>query len=78
MPDILVRDFDPEKLERLKARAKQNGRSLQSEVKLLLEEAVQKESVEDILKMAAKWREQFKGRKFSQSSVEMIREDRNR
>ena len=31
MPDILVRDIDPEKLELLKARAKKNGRSLQSE-----------------------------------------------
>jgi len=77
MPDILVRDIDPEKLERLKARAKRNGRSLQSEAKLLLEEASTERSMDEVLEMARKWRKQFSGRKFS-SSVDMIREDRER
>lgn len=76
MPDILVRDIDPEKLERLKARAKQNGRSLQSEVKLLLEKAVGN-SNEEILAILNTWKQRFAGREFS-SSVDLIREDRDR
>ena len=76
MPDILVRDIDPEKLRRLKARAKQNGRSLQSELKLLLEKAAGN-SKEEVLAILNTWKERFAGRKFS-SSVDLIREDRDR
>jgi len=76
MPDILVRDIDPEKLERLKARAKRNGRSLQSEAKLLLEKAAES-SNEEIHAMLNTWKERFAERKFS-SSVDLIREDRDR
>ena len=36
---MLVRDLDPEVVERLKARARVHGRSLQKEVKVILEEA---------------------------------------
>jgi len=39
MPDVLIRGLDAKVLKRLKARAKQNGRSLQSEARLLLERA---------------------------------------
>lgn len=77
MPDILVRDFDAEKLERLKERAKRNGRSLQSEVKMVLEESIGA-SPEEVKAMLEKWKKHFAGRQFSKSSVEMIREDRER
>jgi plasmid stability protein len=39
MPDILIRNLDEQVVKRLKQRAKQNHRSLQSEAKLLLERA---------------------------------------
>jgi plasmid stability protein len=76
MSDILIRDIDDDALARLKARAKRNGRSLQSEAKLLLEQAAQPagESVAEIL---AKWQRRFAGRKFS-SSADSIRRDRRR
>jgi len=79
MPDILVRDIDPEKLERLKARAKKNGRSLQSEAKLLIEEAAAERTSEEvlaILKDARQWRKKV-GRP-SVDSATLIREDRER
>lgn len=39
MPDLLVRDLDEQTLELLKARSRRCGRSLQSEMKLILEAA---------------------------------------
>lgn len=78
MPDILIRNIDPEKLERFKARAKRNGRSLQSEAKLLIEMAATEKSKDEVLEIASKWRKRFAGRKFSTSSVDLIREDRDR
>ena len=39
MPDILIRGLDAQAVKRLKTRAKQHGRSLQGEAKLLLEQA---------------------------------------
>jgi len=78
MPDILVRDIDPEKLELFKARAKRNGRSLQSEAKLLIEEAAAERTGEEVLALLKTWKKQFAGRKFSVSSVDLLREDRDR
>ena len=40
MAQVLVRQLDDKLVERLKKRAKEHGRSLQSEVKTILEEAV--------------------------------------
>lgn len=77
MPDILVRGVDADTLKRLKLRAKRNGRSLQSEAKMLLEQAAADRSAE-IAAMFDEVRERFAGRKFSASSVDMIREDRQR
>lgn len=39
MPAVLVRNLDREVIERLKQRARVSGRSLQAELKLILEEA---------------------------------------
>jgi len=76
MPDILVRDIDPEKLERLKARAKKNGRSLQSEAKLLIEKAAEERTIEDILESARQIRKKVGTP--AVDSVTLIREDRER
>jgi antitoxin FitA len=76
MSDILIRGLDPETVRQLKARAKRNGRSLQSEVKLLVEHAAGagRQQMGAILD---RWQKRFAGRKFS-SSVPLIREDRKR
>jgi antitoxin FitA len=39
MPDLLIRDLDPELMERLKRRAKANSRSVQAEVKEILKKS---------------------------------------
>ena len=46
MPNILIRDLTPETIEKLKARARRNGRSMQSELKTILEQAAQVEFLE--------------------------------
>ena len=76
MPDILVRGLDTETIKRLKARANQHGRSLQSEVKMLVERAAGTGG-EQIAAVLKRWEGQFAGRRFS-SSARLIREDRNR
>ena len=78
MSDILVRGMDPQDVKRLKARAKRNGRSLQSEAKFVLQNSVRQASPEEMRAMFKRWDKLLKGRKFSQSSVDMIREDRER
>jgi len=76
MPDILVRRLNAAAVKRLKARAKQHGRSLQGEAKLLLEQAAGADSGE-IAEMLSKWKKTFAGRKLARS-VDLIREDRDR
>ena len=76
MSDILVRGLRPEAVKRLKARAKQHGRSLQGEAKLLLEQAAGADTAQ-IAEMLGKWKKRFAGRTLA-SSVDLIREDRSR
>jgi plasmid stability protein len=74
MPSIFVRGLKEETITRLKDRAKRNGRSLQSEAKLLLEQSA---GSEDIRALFERWDEKLGKRRFS-SSVGLIREDRAR
>ena len=76
MPDILIRGLEPETVRQLKARAKRHGKSLQSEIKLLVEQATGG-GTQQIAAMFDRWQRRFAGRKVS-SSVRLIREDRNR
>jgi len=76
MAQILVRDLDEKLVARLKVRAKDHGRSLQGEVKAILEGSV-KYSMEDARKMAEEWRQQFAGR-IQGDSADLLREDRDR
>jgi plasmid stability protein len=77
MAQVLVRNLNDKVVARLKKRAKTRGRSLQAEVKTILEEAA-KEVPVDFWKEADRIREQLKrsGRKFSDSAA-LIREDRD-
>ncbi len=78
MAQILVRNLDKGVVERLKKRAKGSGRSLQSEVKMILEEAADSPQIDmkTALKHIEEIRRRFKGRKFP-DTVELIREDRD-
>ena len=76
MADILIRGLEPETIKELKSRAKRHGRSLQGEVKLLVEQAAGVRGP-DVAAMLDRWRQRFAGRKFT-SSVRLIREDRRR
>jgi len=75
MPDLLIRNLDAETLKRLKQRAKQAGRSLQSETKGILQQAAGR-TVDEALDVAAQWRKKLGKR--STDSAEMLREDRAR
>lgn len=79
MAQILVRNLDKDIVERLKKRAREDGRSLQSEVKFILEQAAAepKLDMEAALKISEEFRRKFKGRKFP-DTVELIRGDRAR
>ncbi len=74
MPGIFVRGLKAKTIKRLKDRAKRNGRSLQSEAKLLLERSAGSEDVRAVLD---RWKERFDKRRFK-SSADLIREDRTR
>ena len=81
MPDVLVRDIQPDLVETLKNRAALNGRSLQAELKIILEQAAQS-NVKDARKLAAKIRRSLKdhklnGEEYSDSST-LLAEDRRR
>ncbi len=76
MGQILVRDLNDNVIERLKKQAKNDGRSLQSEVKHILEQAARAD-VQATRKLANDIRKRFKGRKLT-DSADLIREDRDR
>lgn len=76
MAQLLIRDLDDDTIKRLKAHAISQGRSLQKEVKLIIEEAAQQNHAE-AWETVNRFRRHFEktGRSFS-DSVELIREDR--
>ncbi|MBM4042188.1 MAG: Arc family DNA-binding protein [Planctomycetes bacterium] len=76
MAQILVRDLDDGVVEKLKTRARLEGRSLQSEAKMILEQAARVD-MEAALRLVDDFRKRFRGRKFS-DSAELIRKDRDR
>lgn len=76
MPDVLVRDLSSEALEVLKDRARNNQRSLQVELKAILELAAQT-TLADARTVAAKIRRSL-GKVSHSDSVVLLREDRGR
>ena len=77
MAQLLIRQLDDKLVERLKKQAKEHGRSLQSEVKTILEEAVP--DYEGAWKRIAKLKKALEraGRTFS-DSTSLIRVERDR
>ena len=76
MAQILVRNLDEAVVDRLKSRATQHNRSLQAEVKTILEQAAQVDA-KTARELAMSIRKRFAGRQFT-DSVDLIREDRDR
>jgi plasmid stability protein len=76
MAQVLVRDLKAEVVARLKARAKHRGRSLQTELKEILEQA-SRQSALDARSVALRIRRQLAGRRHS-DSAELLAEDRVR
>lgn len=76
MAQLLVRDLSDEVVEKLKARARENRRSLQAEVKLVLEEATRFDRatalkrIEEVRRKLAHLR--------TTDSTELVREIRDR
>ena len=79
MAQVLVRNLRDKVVARLKKRAAQRGRSLQAEVKQILEDAAAEADQTDVLKRIEEFRERMRrsGKTFS-DSAELIREDRGR
>lgn len=76
MPELLVRNLEEATIKRLKALAKQHGRSLQGQVRLVLEEAATLPMGEVSL-LLEKWQRQLARRRF-RDSAKIIRKDRGR
>jgi len=76
MPQILIRNLDENTINNLKDLAKQHNRSLQGEVKHILEEYSSRPT-EAPLAIAERWQGYFAGRVFS-DSAELVRQDRER
>ncbi|MBW4631543.1 MAG: hypothetical protein KME30_06470 [Iphinoe sp. HA4291-MV1] len=83
MAQILVENIDPAILEKIEILAKQHGRSLQEELKYILQQAAENEVYHTGGDMAkareavARAQERYAGRTFS-DSAELLREDRQR
>jgi plasmid stability protein len=76
MGSILVRGLYQTTIERLKERARLNGRSLQQEVKALLERAAETLTMPEARRLSDQWKRRLDGRSFS-DSARLIREDRD-
>jgi antitoxin FitA len=77
MASVLVRDLDPAVVDRLKARAEENGHSLQKELKAILEIAAAQATWAEARVSVERVRQMLGVRQFS-DSTELIREDRDR
>ena len=75
MAQILVRKLDKGVVERLKKRAKKQGRSLEAEARIILEDAATVDYA-TALRLIEGVRAKLGGRKFS-DSVDIIRKIRN-
>lgn len=76
MAQLLVRDLDPKLIGRLRKKAKDNRRSLQGEVKVILEQAADQLTMAELRDAATRIRKRLKGRRFCDSS-DLICEDRD-
>ncbi len=77
MATLTIRNLDGEIVERLKYKAKQNGRSLEAEVRELLKQAADRKTTEELLAIADRIAAMTPDVPQT-DSAELIREDRDR
>lgn len=76
MAQVIVKGLNESVVERLKARAKQHGHTLQSELKTIIEQAAQQD-LASARKLAAQLRRRL-GARTHTDSAELVAEDRAR
>jgi len=77
MPSILIRDLDKKTLKGLKERASANRRSVQAEVKEIIERSAREKTFEQLEQELTNFSKRFKRRKMI-DTVKLVREDRRR
>ncbi|HUF89875.1 MAG TPA: hypothetical protein VMR66_07830 [Gemmatimonadota bacterium] len=76
MAQVLVRDLDPDVVEAIRESAQRHGRSLEAELRLILESAARRRST-DFWRTAERLRRETSGRQRTDSAA-LIRADRDR
>ena len=78
MAQILIRGLDDRVVERMKERARGNGRSLEAELRALIEHASRSDAgMEETRELAARLRRRLAGRKHT-DSADLVAEHRKR
>ncbi len=75
MAQLLVRGLPEETVQRLKERAARNGRSLEGEVREVLNSSASMLTLGEARAVSEAWHKRFAGRTFS-DSAEIIRQER--
>ena len=77
MANVIVRNLDDEVVERLRARAKTNSRSLEAELRVLLTNAVRRRRPKDLIELADRIAAMTPNVPQTDSTL-LVREDRDR
>ncbi len=78
MANLTIRNLDDKVVERLKKRAKDNGRSLEAELRELLKQAANRKSPKELLALADRIAAMTPEGVKQTDSAELLREDRDR
>ena len=78
MANLTIRNLDDKVVERLKKKAKDNGRSLEAELRVLLKQAANRKSPEELLAIADRIAAMTPEGVKQTDSAELLREDRDR
>ncbi len=78
MANLSIRNLDDKVVERLKKRAKDNGRSLEAELRVLLKQAANRKSPEELLAIADRISAMTPDDVEQTDSTKIIREFRDR
>jgi plasmid stability protein len=77
MADVLIRNVDAGNISRLKARARRHNRSLQAELKQIIDRAAEQPEQLSRIELVRQIRRSIKHRQTT-DSTDLVREDRNR
>lgn len=77
MHQLLIRNLKADTVKLLKRRAKKHHRSLQGELKYIVEAAASTATLEEMKQISLSWQNKLKAGSFTDSATQ-LREDRNR